>query len=110
MIADPAHRFEREMDQGLAEILTRRATDPVLPLEAVEHEERRDRVQAILDRLPERDRLLLRIVHLEGGSYAEVARILGVSSNSVGSLLERAKLRFRTLAAGHAPDLTGSRD
>lgn len=103
--ADPGRRLEREKRRGLAETLAWLKERPALPPDQVIREEDRARIRAVLGMLSERDRLLLRIIHEEGGTYSEAARILGVSPNSIGSLLERARSRFLGLASRHAPDL-----
>ena len=43
-----------------------------------------------LARLPARDQKLLRLFFTEGKKYREIARVLGISINSVGPLLSRA--------------------
>lgn len=48
-----------------------------------------------LDELGERDRALLRMIYEDGLSHREVAERLGVSPNSIGSLLQRARRRLR---------------
>ncbi len=53
-----------------------------------------------VDRLPPRDRLLVRLVHVDGRPYAEVALLLAVPENSIGPWLLRARERLRTLLAG----------
>lgn len=103
--ADPARKLDREMSRGLAQALTRRSPKALPPLEETAREEERALVRAVLDRMAPRDRLLLRAVREDGASYAEAARILGVSPNSIGSLLERAESRFTDLASQIAPGL-----
>jgi RNA polymerase sigma-70 factor (ECF subfamily) len=56
----------------------------------------RVRVRAILGHMPERDAQLLILRH-SGLSYREIATALGVSSNSVGTLLARAESEFERL-------------
>lgn len=50
-----------------------------------------ERIREALKRLPERSRAALRMAFWEEKSYAEIARALGVSPESVGPLLARAK-------------------
>lgn len=74
--------------------------------EAVVVNETRDRVRQALDSLSARDQQLLLLRH-EGYSYRELARIIGVSENSVGTLLIRATQAFqraltRPLHADHS--------
>jgi len=63
------------------------------PSDPGQGEERR-RARAALDRLPERERDLL-LLRAEGLSYRELADALGLAEASVGTLLARAKTRFR---------------
>lgn len=61
------------------------------------------------DRLPERHREVVRLVDLDGLSYAEAAHVLGVPVGTVMSRLHRARarLRDRLAAAGLAPKRGG---
>jgi len=108
--ADPSRRLDRAMGRGLAQALAHRAGKPPSPLDEMAREEERAHVREVLDRMNARDRLLLTIVREEGASYAEAARILGISPNSIGSLLERAESRFLDLASRIAPGLVLPRD
>ena len=53
-------------------------------------------MRAALDRMSERERRLL-LLSVEGFSYREIARGLGLHEPSVGTLLARARRRFRAL-------------
>jgi RNA polymerase sigma-70 factor (ECF subfamily) len=57
-------------------------------------EEARQRVQAVLCRMPEKDQKVLRAVFIEQKNKDEVCRELGVSRNYLRVLLHRAKLQF----------------
>ncbi len=105
LIADPVRKLERAVERGLLEVLSRRTGGIDLPPDIAGRAEEGGRIRSILDKLAERDRLLLQIVYQDGGSYAEAARVLGLSPNSIGPLLDRAKSRFRELVSTHAPDL-----
>jgi len=50
-----------------------------------------DRVMAALLRLPERQRTAISLVRMEGLSYEEAARALGVTAKALKSLLNRAR-------------------
>lgn len=63
------------------------------PVRAAEQASERARVQATLGRLRARDAQLLVLRH-SGLSYREIADALGVSPNSVGTLLARAEKEF----------------
>lgn len=52
-----------------------------------------ERVRSALDRLPERDRIML-LMREEGFRYAEIARAIDVAPSSVGTLIARAVKRF----------------
>lgn len=49
----------------------------------------------VLALLPERDRACL-LLKYSGMNYAAIARVIGVKESSVGTLLARARARFRT--------------
>jgi RNA polymerase sigma factor (sigma-70 family) len=68
-------------------------------------EERRRAVRAALDALPSRERALLLLRH-EGYSYRELGKALRIRESSVGTLLGRARERFRAVTEGrdHAFD------
>lgn len=55
-----------------------------------------ERVRRALDRLGERDRVML-LMREEGFTYREIAEAIGVASTSVGALLVRALERFRSV-------------
>lgn len=55
-------------------------------------------LRGAIRRLSPRERLVLRLFHLDGLSYREIAAILRVPVNSVSSLLSRARQSLRKLA------------
>ncbi|GAA2346605.1 RNA polymerase sigma factor [Streptomyces cuspidosporus] len=61
-------------------------------------------VDAAFTALPLRDQQVVRLVHVDGLSYAEAARVLGVPKGTVMSRLHRARnrIRDRLVAAGPA--------
>jgi RNA polymerase sigma-70 factor (ECF subfamily) len=69
------------------------------PGSRVVREELRQRVQAALEQLPERDREVLVLRHLEQRPTAEVARLVGVSEGAVRVRAVRALARLRELLA-----------
>ena len=50
-----------------------------------------------LAELPPRDRLILKLFHLDGAGYREIASLLGISPNAVSPALIRARDRLRAL-------------
>jgi RNA polymerase sigma-70 factor, ECF subfamily len=58
-------------------------------------EKRRALVQAALQRLPEKHRIVLTLRDIQGLSYEEIARILGLSPGTVDSRLFRARKKLR---------------
>jgi RNA polymerase sigma-70 factor (ECF subfamily) len=73
--------------------------DPAAGIEA------RDALAA-LDLLPEEQKSLLLLIGVEGLSYEEAARVLGIPIGTVMSRLARARQRFRTIVeTGQAPML-----
>ncbi len=65
--------------------------------------ENRELVQRMLEGLAETEAAVVRLFHLEGRSYHEIAVGLGIAENSIGPTLTRAreKLRNSSLAAMH---------
>jgi RNA polymerase sigma factor (sigma-70 family) len=70
------------------------ADSPLSPAERLQAEETRTQVRRAIDRLEDRDRQLL-LLRAEGYSYRDMATVLGLNENSVGTLLARAKGAFR---------------
>jgi RNA polymerase sigma-70 factor (ECF subfamily) len=60
-------------------------------------------VRRALDRLPERDRSLMRLLHLEGHTHAQAARLLDVPVGTVKSRSHRAHRRLAEMLAHLAP-------
>jgi RNA polymerase sigma factor (sigma-70 family) len=55
-----------------------------------------ERVREVLQELPERERTLL-LMKYSGFRYADLAKVTGVEPGSVGTLLARAKRKFRSM-------------
>lgn len=73
------------------------------PTHDAERAEEQARVRAVLSRMPERDAQLLILRH-SGLAYKEIAAAIGVSPNSVGTLLTRAEDEFERLYLEGGPD------
>lgn len=67
-------------------------TDDQPPARIENHEE----VQKLLTRLDPREAHVVRMYHLEGKSYAEISRVVGMSENSIGPVLSRARDKMRS--------------
>lgn len=75
-------------------------TDPDTPESLLLQSERTRLIEAALLRLPPRHRVLLILRDVEDLSYAEMADVLGCSSNAVKVRLSRARELFRQRARG----------
>ncbi len=74
-------------------------------LEALMREERRARVQGVLEEMKPRDAQLL-LLRAEGLAYRELAETVGVQASSIGTLLARAEAEFeRKFRARHGDAL-----
>jgi RNA polymerase sigma-70 factor, ECF subfamily len=75
------------------------------PEELVIGEAFEDIVNTAFEALPPRDRRLMRLVHVDGLSYAETAKLVGIPEGTVMSRLHRARKRIRDelSAAGLGP-------
>ncbi len=69
--------------------------DPTTPFSAITSKRATEAVNRVLERLSERDRILIVSFELEGLSATEIQDILGVSANAVWVGLHRARKRFR---------------
>lgn len=98
MAANLAYNFLRgeERRRRREEDQVRKATG-VVPLEEIiiRRQETRQ-VRNCLEQLPPRDRLCLLLKNV-GYSYAEIAAVLQVDRNAVGTILSRARRRFAGL-------------
>jgi RNA polymerase sigma-70 factor (ECF subfamily) len=87
-----------ELPDASAERLAERLVSPGGgPSARLRGRERRDRVQAALGRLAERDREILELRYLEDLPTAEAAGVLGVSESAAKVRLLRAMQRLRDL-------------
>jgi RNA polymerase sigma-70 factor (ECF subfamily) len=57
--------------------------------------ERLEEVQKLLNKLPAREREVVRLCYLEGRSYEEISTELHIPVNSIGPILSRARKRLR---------------
>jgi RNA polymerase sigma-70 factor (ECF subfamily) len=86
-------RKRRRQYEEQAGALSFESASPVNPAMEVERAERRARVRRALAQMKPRSAKTL-ILRYSGLSYAEVAAAIGVSPNSVGTLLTRAEREF----------------
>lgn len=78
-------------DEAAAEIPDR---DRLFPSNA----EERERIHAALEKLPPRDRLLLKLCYFDGLSYKAISDVMKIPVNSISPFLTRAKESLRKLA------------
>lgn len=57
--------------------------------------EDREEVQKLLMRLDPKEASVVRMYHLEGKSYAEISQAVGMTENSIGPVLSRARAKMR---------------
>lgn len=58
-----------------------------------------EQLDALLQRLDPQEANVVRMYHLQGKSYREISQAVGLSENSIGPMLSRAKAKMRN---GHA--------
>jgi RNA polymerase sigma-70 factor (ECF subfamily) len=87
-------------DESIAELAERLATSSTSPSQGLMRKEKQQAVRRALARLPERDREVLVLRHLEQLSVAQTAEVLGVSAGAVKTRHVRALERLRTLLQG----------
>ncbi len=64
--------------------------------------EDREEVGRLLEQLTRDEQELIRMYHLEGKSYQEIALATGLAENSVGPMLSRAREKMRQAESGNA--------
>jgi RNA polymerase sigma-70 factor (ECF subfamily) len=57
--------------------------------------ENQEEVQKLLLRLEPKEANVVRMYHLEGKSYKEISKVIGMSENSIGPVLSRARDKMR---------------
>jgi RNA polymerase sigma-70 factor (ECF subfamily) len=91
-----AGRFARRRRGGLSDVdvaeLPSRVEDPAV---AAEEGDLRAALRLTLDEMPERDRAILSMFYFSDRDYRAIATDLGISPNSVGAALHRARERLR---------------
>lgn len=65
--------------------------------------ENREEVEHLLRRLDGPEAVIVRMYHLEGRSYKEIAQEVGLPVNSIGPILSRARSRLRRLGSQSTP-------
>jgi RNA polymerase sigma-70 factor, ECF subfamily len=70
--------------------------------EAEQRIDDRDQVEQLLAGLPETEAAIVRMYHLEGKSYREISAVTGISENTVGPTLSRARSKMRQAGADPA--------
>jgi RNA polymerase sigma-70 factor (ECF subfamily) len=73
------------------------AADAAAEEPTIEDPQRLAALQRALEQLPPRDRLILKLFHLDGAGYKEIAGLLGLSMNAVSPALIRARQKIRAL-------------
>jgi RNA polymerase sigma-70 factor (ECF subfamily) len=89
-------------ESSLAELMEDKGKDPFAHLEA---QERRDRVRASLDALPDHLRATVLLAYYQGLKYREIADVLGIPVGTVKSRLHMALARLHE-AWREEPSLT----
>jgi RNA polymerase sigma-70 factor (ECF subfamily) len=87
-------------DESLAALAERLVTSTTSPSQRLLRREKQQQVRRFLRQLPERDRQVLVLRHLEQLSVAETAEVLGISEGAVKTRHVRALERLRTLLQG----------
>lgn len=69
------------------------AVEPAPPVE--QRLSNSEEVQRLLEGLEPTEAQIIRLYHLEGNSYQEISRAIGVPENSIGPILSRARSKMR---------------
>ena len=87
-----------EGDRGdkLSLVETLEDTRNVGPVESIEADEMKNILTGAINRLPEREKIVITLYYYEGLTLAEIGKVLGVTESRVCQLHTRAVLRLRT--------------
>ncbi|ACZ38007.1 FliA/WhiG family RNA polymerase sigma factor [Sphaerobacter thermophilus] len=91
----PLQQSDRDGEGTLEDTLPdAQATEP---LDAAVRSDLVHRLAAALERLPERDRLIVTLYYYEELTLREISEVLGITESRVSQLLSRARLQLRAL-------------
>ncbi|MCW0482168.1 RNA polymerase sigma factor [Gaoshiqia sediminis] len=85
--------FETIFGQGQPNLPSESSSDR--PDRGLENKQRRERLHAAIDSLPERQRVAFTLNKFEDLPYQKIAEVMGLSLASVESLIHRAKLNLQ---------------
>jgi RNA polymerase sigma-70 factor (ECF subfamily) len=89
--------LDRVRGQGRVKVVDElpEVPDPAKQLVGLENQDTQRRVEAAMQKLPDRQRLALTLFHFEGLSQIEIGQVMGVSDEAVESLLSRARRQLK---------------
>lgn len=90
----------RQAPEWLAGVAALHGRREMTTEQAAELRERNRRVHEALDRLPDRQRQVVRLLYMEGFSRAHAAQIMGTSVVTVKSLAQRARVSLAAMLRG----------
>jgi len=70
---------------------------PETPSEKLEQKEKADLVQALIEALPEPQRSLVHLRHMEGKEYEEIAEMVNMNVNAIRVSISRARKQMREI-------------
>ena len=101
------HHRRRRREPGREEMPEQVASSDPGPLEEVDDSQQARQLRAAIDRLPERYRIPVILMHLEEKSLEEIAAILAVPVGTVKSRLARGRGRLRKILVRDFPHFGG---
>lgn len=85
----------RRLHQNQRGAVTSTAIEAAVSEQPMTRMENQEEVQKLLMRLDPKEANVVRMYHLEGKSYQEISREVGMSENSIGPVLSRARDKMR---------------
>lgn len=104
-----AHRqtsLDEYIELGESSVARQIEDDSPLPVDVVQANERAEIVQKAINSLPEYQRIIVTLYHMESLSYDEIAEVLQLPIGTVKSRLNRARLALAEIL-GAKPELFG---
>ncbi len=91
--------LKRRTTSTLSEAVQQKAAQDNGSSKVEERFSNRDEVDRLMDGLKETEAEVIRLYHLEGKTYQEISSTVGMSENSIGPTLSRAREKMRRASA-----------
>lgn len=92
---DDLWKIDKSSDDAIRVIDTIEDINAVDPISFVEFEEKKELLTEVINKLPEREKLVIALYYYEGLTLKEIGKVLGVSESRISQLHTKAVFRLR---------------